>query len=250
MKGFAWLAHIGENLIDLIIYLFFFCLILYSAYSVWDTYQIKHSALIDQSLLRYKPDIKNPEAPELQQLKEITADVFAWLTIEDTHINYPVVTCQNNTEYLNQNIYGEFSFTGAVFLDCQNHSDMSDTYSIVYAHHMNNGAMFGDIANFLKQDYFQAHTSGTLQTIGAIYDIAFFAICKTSCYDEILCQNPQLINQESLPDMIAYINKIALWKRTCDFHADDHIIALYTCGEGMTNGRLLLLGKLIPQKSI
>ena len=244
MKILAFLAGIGEKLLDGMMYLVFLILFLYGSYSLWDNYQITHKAFASESLLRYRPSIDNPEAPELQELKAITADVFAWLTVDDTHINYPVVTSHDNMEYINKDIYGEFSFTGAIFLDCQNSSDMTDTYSILYGHHMDNGAMFGDIEKFLDEEFFRTHPSGTLQTIGTVYDIEFFAVCKVNAYDELLCRNPQEKTGRDLEEMISYIDKIAVQKRSMKFSETDRIIGLYTCSTAMTNGRFLLLGKL------
>ena len=60
---------------------------------------------------------------------------------------------KDNQEYLQQKTcWGSPRFSGAVFLDTRNRSrDEADSYNLLYAHHMDNGAMFGDVDRFLDR---------------------------------------------------------------------------------------------------
>ena len=69
-------------------------------------------------------------------MQALNPDVCGWLTIDGTHIDYPLVQGATNMDYINRDVYGEFSLSGAVFLDSRSKADFSDGYSIVYAHHM------------------------------------------------------------------------------------------------------------------
>lgn len=86
---------------------------------------------------------------------KLNKDVVGWITIFDTHISYPVVQGKDNQEYLNKDVFGKFSFSGSIFLDYRNACDFTDSYSIIYGHHMEYGAMFGDVVEFKNDDYFQ-----------------------------------------------------------------------------------------------
>ena len=55
------------------------------------------------------------ESPSLQELQKINPDVCAWLTVDGTKIDYPVVQGETNLEYINQDIYGEFALSGSIF---------------------------------------------------------------------------------------------------------------------------------------
>ena len=67
---------------------------------------------------------------------KLNKDVVGWITIFDTHISYPVVQGKDNQEYLNKDVFGKFSFSGSIFLDYRNACDFTDSYSIIYGHHM------------------------------------------------------------------------------------------------------------------
>ena len=100
---------------------------------------------------------------------KLNKDVVGWITIFDTHISYPVVQGKDNQEYLNKDVFGKFSFSGSIFLDYRNACDFTDSYSIIYGHHMEYGAMFGDVVEFKNDDYFQEHKTGALFLLDDTY---------------------------------------------------------------------------------
>ena len=76
-------------------------------------------------------------------------------------------------EYVNKDVQGEFAFSGAIFLDSQNKRDFSDSYNLLYGHHMEGGAMFGDVVEFRDKSYFDSHETGTLYLPGKAIAITF-----------------------------------------------------------------------------
>ncbi len=70
-----------------------------------------------------------------------------------THIDYPITQTDNNEKYVNTGADGEFSLAGSIFLDYQNSQAFTDFNSILYGHHMEKGAMFGDLENFQDEAF-------------------------------------------------------------------------------------------------
>ena len=83
-----------------------------------------------------------------EELQKINPEVFGWLNIPDTHIDYPLVQAEGNSKYVNTDVKGNFSLSGSIFLDCRNHKDFSDCNHIIYGHHMQKDAMFGELERF------------------------------------------------------------------------------------------------------
>ena len=108
-------------------------------------------------------------------LEEINEDCVAWIYIEDTAINYPVVQGSDNSYYLKHLIDGKWNSAGCIFLDSRVDSDISDRHSIIYGHHMKDGTMFSGLTKYKKQDYYEAHPAGLLITPEQTYRIEFFA---------------------------------------------------------------------------
>ena len=141
--------------------------------------------------------------------------------------------------YVNTDVYGDFSLSGAIFLDSRCPADFTAPYSIVYGHHIEDGGMFGDIVQFTQSDYFAAHTTGTLTTDDTAYNIALFACVQADAYD------PVLYDPAQSPDaLLAYIKAHAVQYRT---PGSGPVVAFSTCTEAATNGRVLLFGQLLPQ---
>ena len=82
-------------------------------------------------------------------------------------------------DYVNRDVYGDFSLSGAIFLDSRCAADLTDPYTVIYGHHMDNSAMFGDVARFAEADYFAAHPAGSISLPDAAYTIELFACVVT-----------------------------------------------------------------------
>lgn len=121
-----------------------------------DAYMV-YTGANDSSILKFKPAAGNTEA-----LRELSDDAVAWLTVDNTRIDYPVMQGKTNEEYLNKDPYGEFSLSGSIFLDSRNDKSFGDEYSLIYGHHMEYEAMFGALDGYAGKAFFDAHKTGTL----------------------------------------------------------------------------------------
>ena len=218
-----------DRLIILVSLLFF----LVCAYAMYDAAMVYYNAN-DTSVLKYKPDLTNPEV-----LKEISKDAIAWITVDDTRIDYPVMQGVNNKEYLNKDPFGKYSLSGSIFLDSRNSRDFSDPYSVLYGHHMDYGAMFGALDEFKKQDYFDSHRTGRLITVGGkAYDIRFFASAVVLATDELVF-HPNDATPEAILELLKASAIIYEPPETQD---DLQLIALSTCQDADTLDRMVVFG--------
>ena len=146
------------NVTEFVICLF---LVLIALYCVWDA-KLLYDSAGDTSLLRFKPGYEKDDTDGRQILKD---SMVAWITIDDTSIDYPVMQGETNNDFINTDPYGDYSLSGSIFLDFRNSRDFSDPYSLIYGHHMDHGYMFGALDDFMDEKYFFSHQSGTL-TVG------------------------------------------------------------------------------------
>jgi sortase B len=225
------------------------CLILgflYCAYALWDNWLIYKGAEVDSDLLKYKPGTAGEDAGlTFSDLQKINPDVCAWLTVDDTNIDYPVVQGTSNMEYINKDVFGEFSMSGSVFLDYRNAKDFSDHYSLIYAHHMEGKVMFGELPEFQEEDFFRTHTSGTLYTMDRSYAIEWFACIYTDAYDANVFQPASYQTEERKEELLSYLKEEAVQYRDLEaLTTEDQLLALSTCSDTTTNGRVVLFGRL------
>ncbi len=244
MEQAAKLARLGDRLVSFLAGGLILLMLLYGGYSLWDTAMVYRGAFLSDELLAFKPASDNPDSnPTLTELQEINPDTRAWLTIYDTFIDYPVVQGESDWDYINTDIYGEFSLSGSIFLDSRNSPDFSDAYNIVYGHHMDNGGMFGDVVEFVNASYFQAHPTGRLYLPDATYDITLFACVQTDAFDSTI-YNPTITSTDDVGRLLAYIEDKAVQSRDIGVRESDQIIGLSTCAEAQTNGRVIIFGRL------
>ena len=225
-------AHKSINFIVAIISLILFLICLYAMIDAYNVYV----GASDTGILKYKPVAGNTEI-----LRELSDDAVAWLTVDGTRIDYPVMQGKTNDDYLNKDPYGEFSLSGSIFLDSRNDKMFSDPYSLVYGHHMEYGAMFGSLDEYAGKEFFDAHKTGSLIVANDTeYQITFFAACKAQATEKIIFDPPESDN----PSRLEYLSKNALIYYPQEVDASSKLIALSTCQSAESNERMIVFGTL------
>ena len=243
MKKAAMAARVGNRILSIMAGILILLMLSYGMYSLWDTYKIYANSFADEELLKFRPTDDGEDNPTLKDLKKLNPDVKAWIQVPKTNIDYPVVQGQDDMEYINKNVYGEFELSGAIFLSCLNKDDFSDPYNLVYGHNMKKGGMFADVADFTNKEYFETHQKGKLYLTDATRKIRFFACMKVTATDAKI-YHPDGYRKENLKDLLDYIQANAVQYRDVNVADENSLIALSTCSEAETNGRVVLIGKL------
>ena len=243
MKKAAMAARVGNRILSIMAGILILLMLSYGVYSLWDTYKIYANSFADEELLKFRPTDDGEDNPTLKDLKKLNPDVKAWIQVPKTNIDYPVVQGQDDMESINKNVYGEFELSGAIFLSCLNKDDFSDPYNLVYGHNMKNGGMFADVADFTNKEYFETHQKGKLYLTDATRKIRFFACMKVTAADAKI-YHPDGYRKENLKDLLDYIQANAVQYRDVNVADENSLIALSTCSEAETNGRVVLIGKL------
>ncbi len=220
----------------------FLVLLAIGCYAQWDTNQIFREAGVSR-YATYKPT--DNESLSFEQLREINPEVFGWLTVYGTNIDYPLLQSDNNDKYVTTDVWGDYALSGALFLDYRNSSSFTDFNSIIYGHHMAESAMFGDIEKFGDKTFFSSHQYGNLYYDGRDYGLVLFAFIETDAYDSQLytAALPPESRQKYLEDLLT----AAKFTRDIEATVDDHIVLLSACSDLFTNGRHVLVGMITDQ---
>lgn len=225
----------GVDRVVVIISLIFFLICFYAMY---DAVMVYYNAN-DTSVLKYKPHGKEDAAI----LRELSEDAVAWLTIDDTNIDYPIMQGRDNTEYLNKDPYGDYSLSGSIFLDSRCDGKFKDDYSLIYGHHMDYGSMFGALDEFIKPDYFNSHKTGKLITVdGKEFSVSIFASVKALASEKVIFDPTKSENSK----LLSFIrSKAAVFEEPNE--ENPHIIALSTCQSAENIERMIVFGVLKPE---
>lgn len=113
---------------------------------------------------------------DFASLEAQNPDVYAWITIPGTNIDYPILQSgTDNSYYLTHTIDGTESPEGAIFTENYNSKDFEDPNTVIYGHNMKNGSMFRDLHEYQDREFFDQHRDVTVYTPDAIRHYKIFA---------------------------------------------------------------------------
>lgn len=181
-------------------------------------------------------------------LEEINPDFAAWIRIEGTEIEYPVVQAADNDFYLERNIYKESSRYGTLFFDAYCDLTAPSDNLIIYGHNMKDGQMFGGLMDYVDQAFYEVHPVIRLDTPEVFAEYQIVAVFKTSVYDKPngAFQYFDFIDAQdeaSYQAFIQAIKKLSLYETGHTAAYGDLLLTLSTCEYSSENGRLVVVAK-------
>lgn len=96
-------------------------------------------------------------AVDLAAMQQINPDIFAWVYVPGTHIDYPVLRSADDVTYETTNALGEADAQGAVFTEIANLPDMCDFNEILHGAAATEADLFADLTWFLEPAFFDSH---------------------------------------------------------------------------------------------
>ena len=206
----------------------------------WDNNDINDKENTDYS--KYK--LVNTDIASLMSLNR---DVYGWLKVNNTNIDYPVVHTSDNSYYLKHNLYKEKDKNGWIFMDYRNNttSELSKN-TIIYGHNMYySGVMFGTLHKAYQKSWY-TKPSNQLITFNTLYKnmkfriFSIYKIPKTSDY--------LITDFDDDDDFMKYVNMVKSRSVTdfgIDVNKDDILLTLSTCTGN--NDRLVIHAKLVEE---
>lgn len=184
-----------------------------------------------------KTDSKKEEDPpkpwyelfeiDLEGVQELNSDVCGWISFENEDISYPILHADNNDTYLRTGLDGNYLNAGSIFLEAVNHTDFSDSHTIIYGHNMKDKSMFGKLQNYRKENYYAEHQYFQIFTADKIYRYQIFS------YRDVLETDGLYYifnNGDSGYDsMLSQMYRGSYVDSGVDASSDDKIITLSTC---------------------
>lgn len=143
-----------------IMQLIFLILLIYSSLRiiVWAKNNKENKEIISNIEKSVEIDSTNDEENKykvnFEKLKQENSDTVAWLKVENTNIEIPVVQAKDNSYYLTHNFNKKYNVAGWVFADYKNKFDETDKNIMVYGHNMRDDSMFGSLKNVIKEEWY------------------------------------------------------------------------------------------------
>lgn len=186
--------------------------------------------------------------PRYADLVAQNGDMVGWISITDTRIDYPVMTCEDDTEfYLSHDFYKNADRHGVPFIDSSYCDICNSDNLIIYGHNMHDGTMFADLNKYTDAEFCESHPYITFNTIYAEYTYQIIMVFKIEESDtskfpyHTITQFDQ--SSVTVNDYIARAKYYSIWYDEQKISDDDKLLTLSTCEYTLTNGRLVIIAK-------
>ncbi len=187
------------------------------------------------------------ENVNFSELINVNPNTVAWLSVDGTSINYPIVKTDNNDFYLNHSFDNSYKTTGWTFMDFRNDVNMTDNNTIFYGHNLLNKTAFGSISNLFGKNWVKnSNKKVIVLTPSKKYTYKIFSVyyiepevyyLSTNFYSDV--DYKQFLDTIKSRNSIAIDNSVSI---------EDKIITLSTCTED-NKGRKVVHAKLINEEN-
>lgn len=183
---------------------------------------------------------------DFKDLKEKNNDTVAFLKVNGTNINYPVVQTDNNNFYLNHSFHKNKNEAGWVFMDYRNQLDTLDSNTIIYAHGRWDTTMFGSLKNVFKSSWYQNTDNHVVylstEKMNSLWQI--FSVYKIKTETYYLTTN--FGSDSSYQKFLNTIQKRSAYPFQASLNTKDKILTLSTCYN--EKEKVVLHAKLIKEQ--
>ena len=229
----------------------------YSAFALWDNERIYAAAGdVQADMIKLKPEIEitEEEGADFSELLAVNPDVCGWITMDNTLVDYPILQGETNLTYINTDVYGNFALAGSIFLDSRNSREFTDTFSLIYGHHMADSKMFGDLDLYKDQTFFNENRTGSLILPNSAYNLDIIACLPVSASEDNIFE-PTIWQDSNISRFLNWTKQNAL-----HYHEDImtelenakepfRLLCLSTCSYEFTDARTIVLTVMRPYTS-
>lgn len=220
---------------NLIVYSILLFILIYSGIKIYKWYKDKTNnneiaeQIKDTVIVEDENEDKEEYAIDFNKLKEQNNEIVAWIKVNNTNIEYPVVKGTNNSFYLNHSFDKSKNSAGWIFADYRNKIDNTDKNIVIYGHNMRDDSMFGSLKNILNSDWYdnEENTNITLYTENEKCIYKVFSIYKIESEDYYI--KTEFSNDNEFDQFVNTIKKRSIKEFDIDVSNSDNILTLSTC---------------------
>ncbi len=198
-------------------------------------------------------DLQNEVMNKVKELQKENEQVKAWIKINGTNINYPVVQANDNDYYLYRNYKKEKSNYGSIFIDCNSNIENPNSNIIMYGHNMKDGSMFKDLLKYTDKEYynnnkyieFVTNTNFSTYEIIAVFKSRIFYKNEKNVFRYY--QYTNFDNEEDYNYYIENCKQLSFYDTGVNAEYGEQIMTLITCEYSSENGRMVIVAKKLKE---
>lgn len=194
-----------------------------------------------------EPSWRKESSLNFQELWSHNEDIYSWIEIPGTEVNYPVL--QHPTDdayYLDHTVDHVKGLPGSIYSEKIHLKDFSSVHTVLYGHNMKNDSMFGSLHDYEDENFFEEnrYVYIYLPERTLVYEI-FAAVTFSDAYLPVYC------DYEDYKELIAFIEEIKEAPGNVNdeikFTEESKILTLSTCVANQPTNRFLVQAVLIDE---
>ncbi len=169
---------------------------------------------------------------DLASYKSECPDVYAWIEVPGTDIDYPIAYCDDATEpfWFSHDIHGNPDDKGMIITDSLNGKDFSDPMTLIYGKNPDDDTMFAQLHALRDAEFFEEHDHVNIYMDDAQLEYRIYA-CYIGSADHIFAstdfRDPVAFGE--FFDSIGDARDLSMRLRPeAKPSLDDHVLALIT----------------------
>lgn len=188
-----------------------------------------------------------------KKLKNVNEDIYAWIYIPGTDIDYPVLQHPtDDTYYLNYNMNGTRGYPGCIYTELANSKDFTDFDTVLYGHNMRNDSMFAMLHKYEDPAFFKAYPYVYIYTKEKVLAYEIFAAYQTD--DAHILHTNDFSTDEGrlkyLETIVKYTDDSAEVRNPIQLSVDSHLLTMSTCVSKQADKRFLVQAVLLNEEDL
>lgn len=183
---------------------------------------------------------------EFDSLKNKNKDTVAWLQLNGTNINYPVVQSSDNSYYLHHAYDNTYNEAGWVYMDYRNNPINFDKNTIIYGHGMNNNTIFGSLRYIVEEWWYTNNDNQVLKLSTPIENTLWQVFSVYTIPEESYYLQTNFNNNTEYLEFLSKIESRSIYNFNVELNENDQIITLSSCYNNQL--RVVLHAKLIKKE--
>lgn len=186
-------------------------------------------------------------------LDEQNSDIYSWIYIPNTNVNYPVL--QHETEndyYLDHNLDGSKGRPGCIYSQKYNTTTYMDRNTVLYGHNMKNGSMFKTLHLFEEREFFDENRYIYIYTPESVLVYEIIAACEYG--DMHILYEYDFNTEEAVGRFIEDLGKGKESRNhvldNLHFDEETRLVTLSTCIAGRATERWVVVGQLLGEEAV
>ncbi|MCC8028791.1 MAG: class B sortase [Lachnospiraceae bacterium] len=186
---------------------------------------------------------------DFEALQEVNPDIYAWIHIEDSNVDYPILQSESDDDYyLDHTVDGDEGLPGSIYTQYSYNSGcFEDNVTVIYGHNMRDDSYFGQLSEYQNEDFRNSHSAIEIYTPEHIYTYRLvFAVTYDNRHLLASFDCNETTQYEGLLNSIQKNRTIPSWlEDPFSVTVEDKLIILSTCN-GNSSQRYLV-GAVLEQ---